>query len=385
MGFSLGKQAKHNRMIGSSISSLCVLLALGSVLVRCDQAQYGSQGGFGGARGFGGSSGGFGGSGFGGGNGDIAEAVPGIPGADYPIFAEVPQSPFFCGGRVEGGYYADPEADCQAFHICAADSEGGLTKYSFLCPNGTLFNQQYFICDWWFNVDCSLAQDLYSRNGEVAAERQQYTGASSAAGGGNAARGQNSGRQGSQQAATGSRATASTGFANGAASRGSSRRVSSSSARGASSSNRASVSSANRGASASAGRRQSAGAAGGRRRTGAQTAYSAPAGQGSAGFSTNNQGGFSGSRSSFAANQAVGASSNQGGFSGSQGGFSSSQGGFASQAADGYGSPVGDFAGASFGNLENYARNSRDINIELVEDSIDQVADEDDDIITEQL
>merc|ERR1711994_304413 len=182
MGFSLGKEAKHNRMIGSSISSLCVLLALGSVLVRCDQAQYGSQGGFGGARGFGGSSGGFGGSGFGGGNGDIAEAVPGIPGADYPIFAEVPQSSFFCGGRVEGGYYADPEADCQAFHICAADAEGGLTKYSFLCPNGTLFNQQYFICDWWFNVDCSLAENLYSRNDEIAAERQRFSGSA----GGNA-------------------------------------------------------------------------------------------------------------------------------------------------------------------------------------------------------
>ena len=25
-----------------------------------------------------------------------------------------------------------------------------------LCPNGTLYNQQYFICDWWFNVDCSV-------------------------------------------------------------------------------------------------------------------------------------------------------------------------------------------------------------------------------------
>ena len=53
------------------------------------------------------------------------------------------------------GYYADPEADCQAFHICANDSTDGKIKYSFLCPNGTLFNQQYFICDWWFNVDCS--------------------------------------------------------------------------------------------------------------------------------------------------------------------------------------------------------------------------------------
>ena len=46
-------------------------------------------------------------------------------------------------GRTEGnavemspGYYADPEAECQVFHICAADAFGGLSKYSFLCPNG---------------------------------------------------------------------------------------------------------------------------------------------------------------------------------------------------------------------------------------------------------
>jgi hypothetical protein len=43
------------------------------------------------------------------------------------------------------------------FHICTADGQGGLAKYSFLCPNGTIFNQNYFICDWWFNFDCSEA------------------------------------------------------------------------------------------------------------------------------------------------------------------------------------------------------------------------------------
>ena len=58
------------------------------------------------------------------------------------------------------------------------------SRYSFLCPNGTLFNQQYFICDWWFNVDCSQvtlvqnnfdektffqAEDFYSLNADVKA------------------------------------------------------------------------------------------------------------------------------------------------------------------------------------------------------------------------
>ena len=76
------------------------------------------------------------------------------------------------------GYYSDPEAECQAFHICTADGAGGLAKYSFLCPNGTLFNQNYFICDWWFNFDCATAEDLYSLNDEIAAERDALAGAS---------------------------------------------------------------------------------------------------------------------------------------------------------------------------------------------------------------
>merc|ERR1712036_196146 len=53
-------------------------------------------------------------------------SIPGVPGEDYPIYSEVPESGFSCDGQVDGGYYADPEA-----------------KYSFLCPNGTLFNQNY--------------------------------------------------------------------------------------------------------------------------------------------------------------------------------------------------------------------------------------------------
>merc|ERR1711982_287680 len=108
----------------------------------------------------------------------LQNAIPGVPGEDYPIFAEVPESGFTCDGQVDGGYYSDPEAECQAFHICTADGAGGLAKYSFLCPNGTLFNQNYFICDWWFNFDCSTAEDLYSLNDEIAAERDALAGAS---------------------------------------------------------------------------------------------------------------------------------------------------------------------------------------------------------------
>ena len=101
----------------------------------------------------------------------LGNSIPGVPGEDYPIYAEVPESGFSCEGQVDGGYYADPEAECQAFHICTADGAGGLAQYSFLCPNGTLFNQNYFICDWWFNFDCATAEELYSLNDEIAAER----------------------------------------------------------------------------------------------------------------------------------------------------------------------------------------------------------------------
>jgi len=108
----------------------------------------------------------------------LLQSIPGVPGEDYPIYAEVPETAFACDGQVDGGYYADPEAECQAFHICTADGAGGLAKYSFLCPNGTLFNQNYFICDWWFNFDCATAEDLYSLNDEIAAERDALAGAS---------------------------------------------------------------------------------------------------------------------------------------------------------------------------------------------------------------
>merc|ERR1719402_639801 len=109
----------------------------------------------------------------------LGNSIPGVPGEDYPIYAEIPETAFSCDGQVDGGYYADPEAECQVFHICTADGQGGLAKYSFLCPNGTVFNQNYFICDWWFNFDCSEAEGLYSLNEDIAAEREAASPAAS--------------------------------------------------------------------------------------------------------------------------------------------------------------------------------------------------------------
>lgn len=92
------------------------------------------------------------------------DEISGVAGRDYPIFREVPQTRFECEQQQYPGYYADPEAECQAFHIC----QRGGRKDSFLCPNGTLFNQARLVCEWWFNVDCSRAHSLYSINEAVA-------------------------------------------------------------------------------------------------------------------------------------------------------------------------------------------------------------------------
>jgi len=104
----------------------------------------------------------------------LMNAVPGVPGEDYPIYSETPETAFACDSAVDGGYYADEEAECQVFHICTADGAGGLAKYSFLCPNGTIFNQNYFICDWWFNVDCAESAAIAeAKNSELAAAREE--------------------------------------------------------------------------------------------------------------------------------------------------------------------------------------------------------------------
>merc|ERR1740131_429571 len=87
-------------------------------------------------------------------SGSYESTVPGTPGQDYPVFRAAPPTGFSCDGKVNG-YYADQEADCQTYHVCSSTGEPAPIS-TLLCPNGTLYNQQYFVCDWWFNVDCSI-------------------------------------------------------------------------------------------------------------------------------------------------------------------------------------------------------------------------------------
>ncbi|RZF48147.1 hypothetical protein LSTR_LSTR009836 [Laodelphax striatellus] len=90
--------------------------------------------------------------------------VPGTPGVDFPLFHDVPPTNFHCGQvPAHPGIYANVETGCQAYHICH-DGREGHQGASFLCPNGTLFNQHEFACDWWYNVNCAEAPKLYSLN-----------------------------------------------------------------------------------------------------------------------------------------------------------------------------------------------------------------------------
>ena len=89
--------------------------------------------------------------------GTYESTIPGGPGQDYPVFAFAPPTSFSCAGLTPG-YYADLESDCQAYQRCTETNDAPIA--TLLCPNGTLYNQQYFVCDWWFNVDCSVVSSL---------------------------------------------------------------------------------------------------------------------------------------------------------------------------------------------------------------------------------
>ncbi|CAH0401338.1 unnamed protein product [Chilo suppressalis] len=94
---------------------------------------------------------------------DIRLAVPGEPGSDYPTLGSIPRTSFSCAGKPPG-YYADLETSCQVFRVCTLGSTYGFQ--SFLCPNGTLFNQAVFVCDWWMNVNCKASPELFDNNND---------------------------------------------------------------------------------------------------------------------------------------------------------------------------------------------------------------------------
>ncbi|KAJ0172142.1 hypothetical protein K1T71_012115 [Dendrolimus kikuchii] len=108
-------------------------------------------------------------SGFASGSDDTGEyeggdysAIPGQPNIDYPIHSYIPSTSFSCDSQAYPGYYADVETRCQVFHVCANNK-----TYDFLCPNGTIFSQEVFVCVWWDQFDCNSAPSLYGLNANL--------------------------------------------------------------------------------------------------------------------------------------------------------------------------------------------------------------------------
>ena len=67
----------------------------------------------------------------------------GLPSNATVIRSSISDS-FTCDSRIYG-YYADVENDCQVFHVCLPvqfpDGKEETFKWSFICPEETLFNQ----------------------------------------------------------------------------------------------------------------------------------------------------------------------------------------------------------------------------------------------------
>ncbi|GAB6029593.1 hypothetical protein CHUAL_005336 [Chamberlinius hualienensis] len=87
------------------------------------------------------------------------KAIRKQPPRDYPYLSHIPKTSFDCK-KHPVGYYADPLTKCQVYHMC--DMKGN--KFSYLCPNGTLFHQQLLICAHWYQVNCTKSLKLYEVN-----------------------------------------------------------------------------------------------------------------------------------------------------------------------------------------------------------------------------
>jgi hypothetical protein len=74
------------------------------------------------------------------------EEVLGLPSNATSIRSDISDT-FSCESRIYG-YYADVDNDCQLFHVCLpvqfADGKEQTFKWSFICPEETLFNQVMF-------------------------------------------------------------------------------------------------------------------------------------------------------------------------------------------------------------------------------------------------
>jgi len=95
---------------------------------------------------------------------DETEAALGLP-SDSSSIRENIIDDFSCEARPYG-YYADVANECQIFHICYpvtyADGEEELFKWSFICPNGTIFDQSSLVCSFPLDaLPCEEAPNFF--------------------------------------------------------------------------------------------------------------------------------------------------------------------------------------------------------------------------------
>ncbi|XP_076313573.1 uncharacterized protein LOC143226461 [Tachypleus tridentatus] len=83
---------------------------------------------------------------------------------DAPSYSynDLPKTSFTCIGKSLGGYYADPETECQLFHICAPGENGRPMDLKFLCTNGTVFNQVTLVCERYGDTNCEQSSKYYN-------------------------------------------------------------------------------------------------------------------------------------------------------------------------------------------------------------------------------
>ncbi|XP_034481999.1 titin homolog [Drosophila innubila] len=92
-----------------------------------------------------------------------------LPSNATSIRADITDS-FSCANK-SYGYYADVENDCQIFHVCLpvtyADGKENTFRWSFICPEETIFSQESFTCmrreD--MTIECADSSRYYELNG----------------------------------------------------------------------------------------------------------------------------------------------------------------------------------------------------------------------------
>ncbi|KAH7939102.1 uncharacterized protein LOC119403158 [Rhipicephalus sanguineus] len=97
-------------------------------------------------------------------------AYLGLPSGSDEIVSPIDIS-FSCAHR-SLGYYADVGNECKIFHVCnpvlLSDGQVAMMQYSFVCPNGTLFDQQSLTCTAPpGTAPCVQAESFYYLNRHV--------------------------------------------------------------------------------------------------------------------------------------------------------------------------------------------------------------------------